>query len=142
MLLSRNSSILVQQTPSTRPSCSFLAFLQAERRGEGLLPFYVLRGKLLHKMRLKASYRGLFFISIAVLSTHNSAVAYVFDSRSQLLTAVGTWTSNEASARSTYGDISSWDTSRITSMEELFFSQTNFNADLSSWDVGRVENML
>ena len=38
-------------------------------------------------------------------------------------------------------DISSWDTSAVTTMEGLFYGATAFNQDLSNWDIGAVTNM-
>ena len=52
---------------------------------------------------------------------------------------------------STYGVIATWDTSRVTNMENLFasipcpdsdcVSRTGWNADLSNWDTSRVITM-
>jgi len=38
------------------------------------------------------------------------------------------------------GDISHWDVSQITTMEEMFY-KSKFNGDISGWDVSKVENM-
>ena len=38
-------------------------------------------------------------------------------------------------------DISSWDTSNVTNMENLFSSAHAFNQDISAWDVSNVTNM-
>jgi surface protein len=40
-----------------------------------------------------------------------------------------------------YGDISTWDTSKITDMSKLFKEKRNFNGDISNWDVSNVTNM-
>ena len=39
------------------------------------------------------------------------------------------------------GDISKWDVSRVTNMDNMFYQASLFNADLSKWDVSRVTNM-
>ncbi len=39
-------------------------------------------------------------------------------------------------------DISSWDTSRVTSMAYMFFATITFNQNISSWDTSKVTNML
>ena len=39
------------------------------------------------------------------------------------------------------GDISNWDVSNVTIMEDMFFDASSFNKDLSSWDVSNVTNM-
>ena len=38
-------------------------------------------------------------------------------------------------------DISSWDTSNVTNMGELFWGLTQFNQDIGNWDVSNVTNM-
>ena len=44
--------------------------------------------------------------------------------------------------RDKYGDISEWDTSKITDMSNLFrYDAKEFNADISKWNVSNVENM-
>ena len=39
------------------------------------------------------------------------------------------------------GDISSWNTSQVTTMYYMFGDANVFNSDLSSWDVSSVRNM-
>ena len=38
-------------------------------------------------------------------------------------------------------DLSSWDTSNVTTMRAMFNGATAFNQDLSNWDIGAVTNM-
>ena len=62
-------------------------------------------------------------------------------------TAVDMWCDNSTEAKIVYGDMSTWDTSRVTDMGHLF-SDTSphqsfhcssiFNEDISSWDVSSV----
>jgi len=40
-----------------------------------------------------------------------------------------------------YGHISTWDTSAVTDMSELFKDKATFNEDISRWDVSAVTNM-
>lgn len=40
-----------------------------------------------------------------------------------------------------YGNISGWDTSRVTDMEDAFKSKTTFNGDISGWDTAQVTDM-
>ena len=56
-------------------------------------------------------------------------------------TAVNLWCSDPATATSTYGPISGWNTSAITNMNALFFDQEYFNDDISRWDTSNVTNM-
>ncbi len=55
--------------------------------------------------------------------------------------AVSAWKNNEESAIATYGHISHWDVSAVTSMDSMFSDATAFNGDLSSWDVSAVTSM-
>ena len=48
--------------------------------------------------------------------------------------AVNLWCSNRAQAEAQHGHISTWDTSRVTSMQELFRDKNKFNDNISSWD--------
>ena len=75
--------------------------------------------------------------------------SYTFTSNAELKTAVSLWFSNEASAIATYGHISTWDTSQITDMSELFCRLSSqcsyhntaagsFNEDISGWQTGAV----
>ena len=38
-------------------------------------------------------------------------------------------------------DISSWDVSNVTNMNQMFYAASSFNQDISSWDVSKVTNM-
>ena len=38
-------------------------------------------------------------------------------------------------------DISGWDVSNVTNMQDMFFSCKNFDCDLSKWNVSKVKNM-
>jgi surface protein len=55
--------------------------------------------------------------------------------------AVRRWCQNRDKAVSTYGDISQWDTSKVTNMSDLFKNCQAFNDDISGWNVGKVTNM-
>ena len=46
-------------------------------------------------------------------------------------TAVAAWLSDSAAAEATYGHISTWDTSGVTSMSVLFYEAPSFNQDLA-----------
>jgi len=60
------------------------------------------------------------------------------ETRDELKTAVDEWIANSTEANSTYGNISTWDTSLITDMSELFYYNETFNDDISQWDVSSV----
>jgi len=41
-----------------------------------------------------------------------------------------------------YVDLSGWDTSEVTTMDDAFYGASNFNADLSAFNVSRVTRMM
>ena len=62
----------------------------------------------------------------------------------ELRQAVGLWCGSSAiqqNAEATYGPITEWDTSLITSMREVFSNQANCNPDVSAWNTSRVTTM-
>jgi hypothetical protein len=60
-------------------------------------------------------------------------------------TAATAWITSPSTAATTYGPITDWDTSAVTSMAELFYpsstAQPTFNGDISKWNVASVSNM-
>jgi hypothetical protein len=56
--------------------------------------------------------------------------------------AVKLWCENKVAAVAKYGDISTWDTSQVTSMKHLFNDCKSFNDRIGSWDVSHVTDML
>ena len=55
--------------------------------------------------------------------------------------AVQLWIHNQPVAEAIFGNISNWDTSKITDMSYLFDGATYFNDDISNWDTSSVTNM-
>jgi surface protein len=63
-----------------------------------------------------------------------------------IYTAVDLWQSSREECINIYGDISTWDVSKVTSLKKLFSTLRNsnmrsFNGDISEWDVSSVTNM-
>ena len=69
-------------------------------------------------------------------------ILYQPQTREELQAAVDLWVDDEATALATYGDISVWDVSLITSMYDLFADKASFNSDISAWDVSAVTDMI
>ena len=55
--------------------------------------------------------------------------------------AVGMWIRRPFTTASMYGPITSWDTSAVSSMYQLFANWPSFNENIGGWNVARVANM-
>ena len=66
---------------------------------------------------------------------------FVFTSNGQLKTAANLWTSDNAAAIATYGQINTWDVSGLTDFSQIFFNNSTFDSDISAWDVSSATNM-
>jgi surface protein len=55
--------------------------------------------------------------------------------------AIRLWFDNEERCRRRFGNISYWNTSRVTIMEKIFYDRSDFNEDISRWNVRNVTNM-
>jgi surface protein len=55
--------------------------------------------------------------------------------------AIALWFGNEEKCKWRFGHISSWNTSRVTTMERAFQNREHFQKDISRWDVSNVTNM-
>ena len=72
----------------------------------------------------------------------HAASASSFTDKASLRTAVVAYNTNPTSAIATsYGPISDWGVSAITSMNQLFKDLGSFNADVSAWDTSGVTDM-
>ena len=94
-----------------------------------------------------------FFVSalLAVLQSSEAATEQLTDGN--IVEARGDWFNNQSAATVKYGNITAWDTSDITNMDNLFCSEdgsmswndnkcsllnADFNDDISKWDVASV----
>jgi len=59
----------------------------------------------------------------------------------ELQTAVDEWCDNTDKPLIKYGDINSWNTTYITSMEELFYYKYRFNDNISDWNISNVPDI-
>ena len=89
---------------------------------------------------------------LCVASLLEAAAGSYVMTDSTIKPAVDAWVSDATSAEATYGHISTWDTSGVTSMRSLFCSDSNyptscntarasFNDDISAWDTSGVTDM-
>ena len=61
-------------------------------------------------------------------------------SNGALKTAVSDWCTNAAAAKAKYDgqDINEWDVSKVTSMEQLFYSKSSCDVDdIDNWDTSQ-----
>jgi surface protein len=88
---------------------------------------------------------------------NDGACVFLPTGRSELQTAVRSWAADSAYAASMYGHIRTWNTSLITDMSYLFYTEptyddhwdddngepdfSSFNDNIDSWDVSSVTNM-
>ena len=64
-----------------------------------------------------------------------------FQTNATIQEAVNLWCADRPAALVRFGPIADWDTSRVTSMRELFKEKEEFNDDISRWNVGAVMDM-
>ena len=69
------------------------------------------------------------------------SVFYQMNDSEELREAVKLWINNESKAKTKYGHISLWDTSKVTDMSFMFYGATNFNGDIGKWDTSKVNDM-
>ncbi|KAH8057387.1 hypothetical protein JL721_9767 [Aureococcus anophagefferens] len=82
--------------------------------------------------------------SPAPSSSSPSGAPFAFASKADLSTAVDAWFADADAAALAYGHISTWDTSAVTDMSELFSiypDYTTFNDDIGGWDTSSVTDM-
>ena len=70
-----------------------------------------------------------------------SSDARVPMSNDGLRSAVRMWINDRAEATEEFGHISSWNTSQVTDMSELFKDLKDFNEDINGWNTSEVTNM-
>jgi surface protein len=63
-----------------------------------------------------------------------------FDNKT-LRIAVDLWFTDKEKAIENYGDISTWDVSKVTNMNALFSGRKDFNENISNWNVSNVTKM-
>jgi surface protein len=69
------------------------------------------------------------------------ATSGTFTTKDSLKTAVREYNAFPTTTTAKYGSIAGWDVSMITDMSWLFYNLNNFNANISSWDTSKVTTM-
>ena len=69
-------------------------------------------------------------------------VATTFTTLSALRTAAEEYNNNAASAEGTHGPIGDWGVEAVITMDGLFKDLASFDADISNWDTSRVTSMI
>jgi len=77
----------------------------------------------------------------SVPTTASPTPSFTFASLPALQTAVDAWCIGSIAAEATYGSISAWGTSDVTSFAYLFSNKAACNPDISAWDSSRVTSM-
>ena len=70
-----------------------------------------------------------------------SLVFYQMKDSKELREAVALWLANESTAKTKYGHIGNWDTSKVTNMNGVFYDAKEFNENIGNWDTSNVTNM-
>jgi surface protein len=78
--------------------------------------------------------------TLSTPSPPSTATIAVFDNFS-IRTAVEMWCAQQSKAYSIYGDINTWDVSKVTDMSYLFCDKQHFNSNINSWNVSKVTTM-
>ena len=72
---------------------------------------------------------------------HRRLLGHIFTTKASLETAVKAYNADVASAEATYGPIANWDVSAISDMRRLFYNLESFDVDISSWETSGVTTM-
>ena len=72
---------------------------------------------------------------------HRRLLSPIFTTKASLETAVQAYNADVASAEATYGPIANWDVSAISDMRRLFYNLESFDVDISSWETSGVTTM-
>ena len=77
-----------------------------------------------------------FFPMLLAVSPHAA-----FTTTASLRMAVEAYNADSAAAAATYGPIADWDVSGVTDMRKVCHKLERFNVDISSWDTSNVTTM-
>jgi hypothetical protein len=80
-------------------------------------------------------------VALGVFLLPLPSLAIVALTNANIAAAVISWTLKPFTTASMYGPITSWDTSAVSSMYQLFANRPSFNENIGGWNVARVANM-
>ena len=81
-----------------------------------------------------------FIIACSYFDSIHATTAIFYDS-TDLVAAADQWCDDESKAKEFYGDISTWDVSRVTDMGNLFANCVSTNILIDSWNTSNVVTM-
>ncbi len=136
--LEENRELLSQMVSLNRESdtqvksSNLLKLMTALRQSlQRPLPFLIAHA-CLHRYHIPVELRALIVNNMRNTVLSDSSIRH----------AVRLWTTNRDIAMSHLGHISTWNTSQVTSMKDLFQDKRDFNDDITGWDVRNVTNMM
>ena len=77
--------------------------------------------------------------ALALAASQGAPAAAAKLTDATLRQAVGAWIANATGAHAMYGEINTWDTSEVKTMNRLFYRKGTFNNNIDSWQTDSVK---
>lgn len=105
--------------------------------------FYFMLCAIKRGCKIKLKMAAILFTKVFPIRKfrpNSDMIVFTPNTREELKMAIASWCDDEEAAQKIYGDVSIWNVSKITDMNEVF-SGTKFHGDISRWDVSNVTDM-